>query len=482
MSNSNAYETVIGLEVHVQLSTNTKIFCGCSTRFGAKPNSQVCSVCLGLPGTLPVLNEKAFEYAIKVALALNCEIQRTVKFDRKNYYYPDLPKNYQISQYDMPIAYNGSILIEEEKDRTRTIGITRAHLEEDAGKLLHDENEPYSYVDLNRTGTPLLEIVSEPEIRTPEEAYCYLITLKQIVKYLGVSDCNMEEGSLRCDANISLREKGCAALGVKVEIKNLNSFKAVRDSLSFEQNRQSDALDNDEKIVQETRLWDEHKSLTVSMRQKEEAHDYRYFPEPDLVPFEVSSLKVEEIRKRLPELPKAKIERFLEEYKLKAKDAEDLTMEKDIADFYECTVKYFNNPQIVCNWIKGEMMRHLKEKGKDITEINAEPEDLAKIIEMVETGYISGLSGKTVLEIYIKTGRAPLEIVKEKTLEQVSDAGELEGIVLEVINENEKSTNDYKNGKLNALSFLVGQVMKKSRGKANPKLAGDMIKEVIDSR
>jgi aspartyl-tRNA(Asn)/glutamyl-tRNA(Gln) amidotransferase subunit B len=331
----NRYETVIGLEVHVQLSTKTKAFCGCSIVFGREPNSQVCPVCLGLPGVLPVLNRRAFECAIKVAIALGCSIQKIVKFDRKNYYYPDLPKNYQISQYDMPIAYNGKIRITGADGSARDIGVTRAHLEEDAGKLMHDANLPFSYVDLNRTGTPLLEIVSEPELSTPEEAYEYLVTLKSIIKYLDVSDCNMEEGSLRCDANISLRKHGQKTLGVKVEIKNLNSFKAVRDALLHEEERQADALDEGERIIQETRLWDADKCVTVSMRSKEEAQDYRYFPDPDLVPFEVDQALVEKIRASMPELPAARRERFLKEYSLTPKDADVLTSEKSTADYFE---------------------------------------------------------------------------------------------------------------------------------------------------
>ncbi|MGB3057999.1 MAG: Asp-tRNA(Asn)/Glu-tRNA(Gln) amidotransferase subunit GatB [Candidatus Omnitrophota bacterium] len=477
---SEKYETVIGLEVHVQLSTKTKAFCGCSTAFGAPPNAQVCPVCLGMPGVLPVFNEKAFEYAIKVALAIDCDIQKTVKFDRKNYYYPDLPKNYQISQFDMPLAYSGKVTITLEDGSAKVIEITRAHLEEDAGKLMHDPERQVSYVDLNRTGTPLLEIVSEPDIRSPQEAHAYLTALKRTIKYLDVSDCNMEEGSLRCDANISIREKGSPELGVKVEVKNMNSFKAVKDALTYEQNRQVELLDDKEKIVQETRLWDENKGITVSMRTKEETQDYRYFPEPDLVPFEVPAELVGKIREELPELPREKSVRFKDEYGLSAEDTDVLTAEKDVAEFYERTVAEIDDPQAVCNWVKGEIMMHRKERNTDIRGLNVKPGDLARIISMAREGVISGLSAKEVLNAYIDTGNDPEEIVREKGLEQVSDKGAIEEMVDKVISENQKSVDDYKKGKSNALSFLVGQVMKNTKGKANPKMAGEMLKKRLD--
>lgn len=477
---SKKYETVIGLEVHVQLSTRTKVFCSCSTSFGEEPNTKVCPVCLGLPGVLPVFNKKAFEYAIKVALALGCDIQKRVKFDRKNYYYPDLPKNYQISQYDMPIAYNGKVTINLEDGKTKDIGITRAHMEEDAGKLIHDESLPFSYVDLNRTGTPLLEIVSEPEISSPLEAYEYLTTIKQIIKYLGVSDCNMEEGSLRCDANISIREKGAKELGSKVEIKNMNSFKAVREALSFEEERQEEVLTDGGKIPQQTRLWDENKNITISMRTKEEAQDYRYFPEPDLVPFEVKAETIEEIKKEMPELPQDKKKRFKEEYKLSEKDIEVLAMEASTASYFEEVAKACKNVKAACNWIKGEIMMHMKERSTGIEALGLSAENLAKLIKMVEDGLISGLSAKETLADCIDTGKSPEKIVKEKGLEQVSDKGELDAIISKVIQDNEKSATDYRNGKTNALSFLVGQVMKMSKGKANPKLANEMLKKKLE--
>ncbi|MEA3489114.1 MAG: Asp-tRNA(Asn)/Glu-tRNA(Gln) amidotransferase subunit GatB [Candidatus Omnitrophota bacterium] len=471
---------MIGLETHVQLSTKTKAFCGCSTVFGADPNTQVCPVCLGLPGVLPVLNRRYFEYAIKVALALDCDIQKTVKFDRKNYYYPDLPKNYQISQYDMPLAYNGKMVITVPDAGARDIGITRVHMEEDAGKLLHDPDAPFSYVDLNRTGISLLEIVSEPDLRSPEEAYQYLVNMKQTIRYLGVSDCNMEEGSLRCDANISLRKKGAGVLGVKVEIKNLNSFKAVRDSLIFEQGRQEEVLAAGGEMVQETRLWDENRNITSSMRSKEEAQDYRYFPEPDLVPFEVSADVVDDIRKTLPELPREKKGRFVKKYGLGEKDIEVLISEVKLADFFEEVVAVVEDPQAACNWVRGEIMMHMNERLTDIEGLNVKPYDLAKIIEMATKGTISGLAAKEVLSISIETGEDPAKIVKEKGLEQVSDEGELESVIDKTITGNERSVNDYKSGKKTALSFLVGQVMKETKGKANPKLVGEILRRKLD--
>jgi aspartyl-tRNA(Asn)/glutamyl-tRNA(Gln) amidotransferase subunit B len=476
---SKNYETVIGLEVHVQLSTKTKAFCGCSTAFGADPNTQVCPVCLGLPGVLPVLNRKAFEYAIKVAVALNCDIQKKVKFDRKNYYYPDLPKNYQISQYDMPLAYDGKVKISTEDGSFKDIGVTRVHMEEDAGKLIHSAERPSSYVDLNRTGTPLLEIVSEPDMRSPQEAYDYLVTLKRTIKYLDVSDCNMEEGSLRCDANISVRIKGEKELGSKVEIKNMNSFKAVKDALAFEEGRQIELVEDGEKIIQETRLWDEKRNITSSMRTKEEEQDYRYFPEPDLVPFEVPPELAEEVRKAMPELPAEKSRRFAEEYGLSSDDIESLIAEKDVADFYEKVAERYNDPKSVFNWVKGEIMMHMNERSTGISGLNITPDALAGIIKMTKDGAISGLAAKETLKACIETGKSPEAIIKEKGLEQVSDKKEIEGIIDKVIAENEKSVNDFKSGKETAISFLVGQVMKASKGKANPKLANEMLRKKL---
>lgn len=473
------YDTVIGLEVHVQLGTDTKVFCGCSTAFGAEPNTHVCPVCMGMPGVLPVLNRKAFEYSIKVALALNCDIQKTLKFDRKNYYYPDLPKNYQITQFDMPLAFGGEISIIGEDGKQKNIEITRAHMEEDAGKLLHDQEPLFSYVDLNRTGTPLLEIVSEPVIKAPAEAYEYLVNLKQIIKYVGVSDCNMEEGSLRCDANISLRVRGVKELGNKVEIKNMNSFKAVRDALAFEADRQEDMLDNNERIPVETRLWDEKKNVTGTMRSKEEAMDYRYFPEPDLVPFEVKSELIEEIRKSMPELPAIKRQRFMDQYSLEASDADLMTSEIELADYFESVAAFYDGPRDVCNWIKGDVMKNMNERGAGISELGLDASVLAKIMKMTKDGAISRLAAKEVLKTHLSTGRSPEDIVKESGLEQVSDASELGSVIDSVVNDNEKSVNDFISGKENALGFLVGQVMKETKGKANPKMVNEMLRNKL---
>ena len=483
------FETVIGLEVHVQLATNTKLFCGCSTTFGADENTHVCPVCLGLPGVLPVLNRKAFEYSLKVALALDCKVQEKIKFDRKNYYYPDLPKAYQISQFDMPIGYSGKIAIELESGEEKEIGITRAHLEEDAGKLIHDARQPFSYVDLNRTGTPLLEIVSEPDLRTPEEAYRYLTLLKAVVKSLNVSDCNMEEGSLRCDANISLREEGEEKLGSKVEIKNLNSFKAVRDALLYEQKRQAEVLTSGGTIPQETRLWDADNNVTLSMRSKENTQDYRYFPDPDLVPFEVNQAVIDKIKKEMPELPKEKEKRFCSEYGLDEKDAWDFaTVLNSSSEYYECVIKKIKEdnkfsdktPQVVCNWIKGEILRYINEKKvESINDFNIEVSDFSDLINMVEEDCISGLKAKKVLGEMIETGKKAKDIVTEQGLEQVSDEGALAEAVEKVIQNNEKSVSDYKNGKTNALGFLVGQVMKETKGKANPKMVNEMLRKML---
>lgn len=474
------FQTVIGLEVHVQLSTLTKAFCSCRVSFGETPNSKVCPVCLGHPGgVLPVLNRKVFEYAIMVALAFGCEIQKKVKFDRKNYYYPDLPKNYQISQYDMPLAYRGHIAVRDDAGKEERIGITRIHIEEDAGKLIHDETSPYSFVDLNRAGTPLLEIVSEPEIHSPEIAYAYLTDLKRTIKYLGVSDCNMEEGSLRCDANISLRPKGETRLGTKSEIKNLNSFKAVRDALEYERKRQSKLLSEGKVVRQETRLWDENKGVTRSMRSKEQAHDYRYFPEPDLVPFEVSSDLVDSIRDNMIELPNDRALRFCDSYGLAEADVEVLIADKATADFFEAVLEEFNEPKSVANWIKGEIMRHMNERSCGVDELGIGPLAFAKVVRMVERSEISGLAAKDVILEVLKTGEDPSVIVERLSLKQVSDESDLSAVVEEVIAQHEKPVNDYKNGKDSALSFLIGQVMRKTKGKANPKIVGELFSKKI---
>lgn len=477
------YETVIGLEVHLQLNTLTKAFCGCSTKFGQKPNSQTCPVCLGLPGSLPVLNEAAFLSGIKVALALNCGIQSLIKFDRKNYYYPDLPKNYQISQYDMPLAYSGFVDIPANLTGIpKRIRILRVHLEEDAGKLIHPEGEGYSLVDLNRTGMPLLEIVTEPDISSPQEAYDYLTRLKSILEYLKVSDCDMEKGSLRCDANISIRPSGESKLGTKVELKNMNTFKGVKSSLEYEVRRQAAVIDGGEKLSQETRLWDADKMTTLPMRSKEEATDYRYFPEPDLVPFIVDKALIEKIRQRLPELPEAKIKRFMKDYNLSEYDSNVLAGQSEIAEYFERCAQVYENRKTIANWITGDIMAYLKTNGGSPAELGVSPESLAAILKMIDKGAISGKMAKEVLSEAIETKMAPEKIIADKGLSQISDSGKLEEIVMLVISKNEKSVNDYRSGRKNALGYLVGQIMKETNGAANPEIVNRILEKALEAQ
>lgn len=470
------FETVIGLEVHVELATKTKIFCGCSTEFGAPPNTHVCPVCLGHPGVLPVLNRRALELAMKAALALNCRIARESKFDRKNYFYPDLPKAYQISQYDMPIGEDGYIEIEVD-GRTKRIGITRVHLEEDAGKLMHSADGLHSLVDFNRVGVPLIEIVSEPDMRSPEEARAYLEKLKAIMQYCEISDVRMEEGSLRCDANISLRPAGSTSFGTKTEIKNLNSFRNVQRGLEYEQERQRQILLSGGEVVQETRRWDEATGQTVSMRSKEEAHDYRYFPEPDLVALSIDDAWVERIRQTIPELPDARKRRFIEQYGLPAYDAGVLTASKGVADFFDEAVRYADDPKAVSNWMMGELLGHMNQSGLEIGQVKVTPKGLAKLIGLIREGTISTKIAKTVFAEMFETGKDPESIIEEKGLVQISDEGALAAIVDKVIEANPKSVADYKGGKEKALGALVGQVMKKTKGKANPQLVNKLLKE-----
>ncbi len=472
------FETVIGLEVHLQFNTESKIFCGCANRFGAPPNSLTCPVCLGLPGTLPVLNQSALQYAIKVALALNCHVNSYIKFDRKNYYYPDLPKGYQISQYDLPIAHNGflPVIINGQSHQIR---IKRAHLEEDAGKLIHDQQRDCSLVDYNRTGTPLMEIVTEPDIHSPQEAYEYLTILKLTLQYLEVSDCDMEKGSLRCDANISLREKGQTSLGTKTELKNLNSFRAVRSALEFEEKRQRQILSQGGTIIQETRLWDESTQTTLSMRTKEEAHDYRYFPEPDLVPFTVEKKEIDHIRQSIPELPAEKRERFIKEYNLSAYDTQILIQDRYLASFFEECAKQYPEIKKICNWINGPLLKELNSRKIAFRDLGLSPKHFISLIQKVEEGTISNLVGKEVLAHMLETKAAPEAIIQGKGLAQLSDAGALEKIVNEVISENPKVVTEIQNGKESAIGFLVGQTMKKSQGKANPKIVGTLIKKLL---
>ena len=470
------YETVIGLEVHLQLATETKVFCGCSTKFGNPPNSQTCPVCLGLPGALPVLNEKAFYFSIKVALALNCKIQDIIKFDRKNYYYPDLPKNFQISQYDMPLSYDGFVDIKAGESKKR-ITVKRVHLEEDAGKLVHPVKSDHSLVDYNRSSMPLLEIVTEPDLSSPDEAYNYLVKLKSILGYLKVSDCDMEKGSLRCDANVSLRPVGEKKLGCKVEVKNMNSFKNVRQALEYEVERQTAVLEEGGKLVQETRLWDPDREITNSMRSKEEAQDYRYFPEPDLVPFVVEKKVIDEIRSSLPELPETRLGRFMKEYALSEYDANVLTGDIDTADYFEETARQHGNAKTAANWIMGDIMAALNAKNAGIKDIRMKPGSLAGLLSMIDKGVISGKMAKEVLADAVETGRDPREIVESKGLSQISDLSALETVVGAVLQKNEKSVTDYKSGKKNALAFLIGQIMKETKGKANPAVVNTILKK-----
>jgi len=475
------FDAVIGLEVHVQLNTNSKIFCSCSTQFGAQANTQVCPVCLGLPGVLPVLNKEVLKKAIQAGLALHCKIASYSKFDRKNYFYPDLPKAYQISQYDKPICYDGYIKIVTGNGIKR-IGITRLHMEEDAGKNIHSEDSDYkvSYVDFNRTGVPLIEIVSEPDINTPDEAYQYLQNLRSILKYIEVSDCNMEEGSLRCDVNVSLKPKGAKEFGQKVEIKNLNSFKAVKLALEYEIERQKKMLLQDEKIVQETRLWDADRNTTYSMRSKEEAHDYRYFPEPDLPPIEISKEFIEQLKNELPELPHEKRIRFMQQYGLPEYDAQVLTATKQLASYYEAVVADGAQPKKASNWIMSEVLAKIDDP-ETIDSFIVKPKDLATLLKRIDDATISGKIAKTVFEEMLATGKNPDTIINDKGLRQVTDTGAIESIIDEVIKNNPKSVEDYKNGKDKALKFLIGQVMKESKGKANPQMVNDILMKKLSN-
>ena len=473
------YETVIGLEVHAELSTNSKIFCGCSTEFGAPPNTHTCPICLGHPGVLPVLNQRAVEFAIKASLALNCTVPEESKFDRKNYFYPDSPKAYQISQYDQPIGQNGWIDIEVNGEKKR-IGITRLHLEEDAGKLVHAEGGYASLVDFNRVGVPLVEIVSEPDIRTPEEARAYLEKLRSILQYCEVSDVKMEQGSLRCDANISLRPFGQEAFGTKAELKNMNSFRNVQRGLEYEQQRQAELLDKGEKVVQETRRWDDANARTLSMRGKEEAHDYRYFPDPDLIKLKIDREWVESIRATIPELPDTREARYTEEYGLPHADAAVLTASKDISDFFQEAVNTGADPKAVANWIMGELMAHLNASQLELKDVKITATGLGEMINLLEKGTISSKIAKTVFKEMIETGKAPAKIVEEKGLVQISDEGALVKIISEVIAANPQSVTDFKAGKTQAIGFLVGQVMKATKGKANPGLVNKMLQEELN--
>lgn len=478
------YETNIGLEVHVELSTQSKMFCGCSTKFGAPPNTQTCPVCLGMPGVLPVINKKALDCAIMTALALNSRVNEDFRFARKNYYYPDLPKNYQISQYEEPLSSGGWVEIQINGQKKK-IHLERIHLEEDAGKLIHaedaaaPEDKDWSFVDYNRAGIPLLEIVSTPEISSPEEAYEYLVTLRRILHYLDVSDCNMEEGSLRCDANISITPRA-GEWGTKTELKNMNSFKELREGLKAEVERQSDLLNKGKKVIQETRFWDPKKRSTHSMRGKEEAHDYRYFPEPDLLPFHVDRDWISRIEAELPELPHERFERFTREYELPTYDAQVLIESRFLADYFEKCVKLFPQPKTVSNWLMGDFKSFLK-KEEDVKNIPVTPGGIANLLNEIEKGNLSTTMAKEVMKEMFKTGKGVKQIVEEKGMRQISDEESLYSMIDEIIEDNPQAVEDYKKGKHQAAKFLVGQLMRKTKGKANPQMANEIIEEKLKS-
>lgn len=483
------YEIVIGLEVHAQLLTSSKMFCSCPSDYAnAEPNSHVCPVCLGYPGVLPVINEQAVDYMMMTALALNCAIPEFSKFDRKNYMYPDLPKGYQISQYDMPLSRNGYLIIRHDGQEKR-IGITRVHLEEDTGRLVHRtaRGGAYTLVDMNRAGVPLMEIVSEPDIRSPEEARLYIEKLRQVLLYLGVSTGRMEEGAFRCDANVSVRPADSTEFGTKTEIKNMNSFRAVERALAYEANRQIEVLRSGGTIHQETRGWNDERGITVSQRSKEYAEDYRYFPEPDLPPLVISREWVERVRAEMPELPDARERRFVEQYGLTAREADALTSERALADYYEKTLAAWQggspeqHAKVASNWVLGDLKALINSRGLSITESSVSPEGLAGLLELMESGKISGKQGKDVLERAFTSGEAPAEIVKREGIAQLSDTGELEKIVAEVIAENPNAVNDYRAGKTASLQFLVGQVMKRTRGRAKPDVVSPMLLARLDA-
>jgi aspartyl-tRNA(Asn)/glutamyl-tRNA(Gln) amidotransferase subunit B len=479
---SDVFETVIGLECHVELATATKMFCGCVNEFGAKPNTNVCPICLGHPGTLPVPNEKAIEYTVKIGLALDCEIASHSLFHRKNYFYPDMPKNFQISQYDLPLCINGHLDVEVDGD-VRRIGITRVHLEEDTGKTTHAGatgrigGAEYALEDYNRAGVPLVEVVSEPDMRTPEEARAYFTELRGTLDALGVSDVRMEEGSLRCDANISVRAAGSPELGTKVEIKNLNSIRSIYQALRFEQDRQIEAISRGEKLIQETRHWDESKGVTTHGRSKEFAFDYRYFPEPDLAPIEPDSEWIEKLRAELPELPAARRRRFEQDYGLDRRQAVQVGGTSDWADYFEQAVSLGADPKAAANWMTGDLAALLREHGRSLEESKATPQHVAELVKLFSEGTVSSAGAKTALQVAFATGEPIEAIVEARGLQQVSDASALEGVIEEVIAENPGPAEQFRKGKEGALNALVGQVMKKTKGAANPALAGELLRQ-----
>lgn len=475
-----SYETIIGLEIHAELKTKTKIFCNCSTKFGAEPNAHTCPVCLGLPGTLPVLNEEVVNLAVKAGKALSCDINQLNKMDRKNYFYPDLPKAYQISQFDLPICKNGYVEVET-SNGNKKVRLNRIHIEEDAGKLVHVEYEPYTLIDYNRVGVPLIEIVSEPDMRSVEEAVEFVKTLKGILEYADISDCKMEQGSLRCDANISLRKVGEDELNTKVEIKNINSFKELQKALEKEEKRQKElySFGEEYKIVQETRRWDSAKGKTVSMRTKEDAHDYRYFPEPDIIPIVVKDEIIEEMEKTIPELPKVKKDRFIKEYGLNTKEVNVLIEDRPLAKYYEELVATGCNYKVACNWILGDILRVLNDEKISCDEFTIDVARMSKLISLVEEGKISNTAAKTVFEEMLKSSKEPESIVKEKGLIQISSTDEIEPVIEAILEKNPQAVEQYKEGKVQVKGFLVGQVMKETKGKANPKIVTDIIEKKL---
>ena len=478
------YEVVIGCEVHVELKTKTKIFCSCPTEFGGEPNTHVCPVCLGLPGTLPVLNKKVLEYAIKAGLAMNCEIAHFSKFDRKNYFYPDLTKAYQISQFDLPICKNGYIDIETSEGKKK-IGITRIHMEEDAGKLVHQgatiTTSAGSLADYNRAGVPLIEIVSEPDMRSAEDVLAFLTNLKAIIEYTGVSDARMEQGSLRCDVNLSLRPAGQKEFGTRAEIKNLNSFRAVERVIKYEIDRQTDILESGGKVVQETRTWDDGKGMTFRLRSKEDSDEYRYFPDPDLTPIIVTDAYIEELRASLPELPQVKRARMIEEDGLPEYDAGVITASKALADFYDGVRAHYDDAKKISNWIMVELLAKVNAEGMELEAVKIQPEQMAALLKLVDSGDISGKIAKKVFAEMFATGKDPADIIKEQGLVQISDEDALKEMVSHVVEANPKSVEDYKAGKTKAMGFLVGQIMKQSRGQANPAVINKLLAEKLDS-